>query len=138
VESYLSGEKSFVKHQFVRSGLNCRFHQQFVVISDNYYGKILCRISISRSSFEMLFQLFSLRSLLNVTSAVRQASNGHPGLKNVSVIVCCTGAKSAPSLCPFLLENACVLLMGVLSTFLVSWLGKEAMAGVGWPIALTW
>ena len=29
------------------------------------------------------------------------------------------------------LENACVLLMGVLSTFLVSWLGKEAMAGVG-------
>jgi Na+-driven multidrug efflux pump len=32
---------------------------------------------------------------------------------------------------PILLENACVLLMGVLSTFLVSWLGKEAMAGVG-------
>ena len=32
---------------------------------------------------------------------------------------------------PIFLENACVLLMGVLSTFLVSWLGKEAMAGVG-------
>lgn len=29
------------------------------------------------------------------------------------------------------MENACVLLMGVLSTFLVSWLGKDAMAGVG-------
>jgi Na+-driven multidrug efflux pump len=32
---------------------------------------------------------------------------------------------------PIFLENTCVLLMGVLSTFLVSWLGKEAMAGVG-------
>ena len=30
-----------------------------------------------------------------------------------------------------MLENSCVLLMGVVSTFLVSWLGKEAMAGVG-------
>ncbi len=29
---------------------------------------------------------------------------------------------------PILLENTCVLLMGVLSTFLVSWLGKEAFA----------
>ena len=36
-----------------------------------------------------------------------------------------------PLAVPILLENACVLLMGVLSTFLVSWLGKEAMAGVG-------
>lgn len=36
-----------------------------------------------------------------------------------------------PLAMPILLENACVLLMGVLSTFLVSWLGKEAMAGVG-------
>ncbi|STW78577.1 inner membrane protein [Klebsiella michiganensis] len=39
--------------------------------------------------------------------------------------------KSARLPVPILLENACVLLMGVLSTFLVSWLGKEAMAGVG-------
>ena len=38
----------------------------------------------------------------------------------------------SPLAVPILLENACVLLMGVLSTFLVSWLGKEeAMAGVG-------
>lgn len=36
-----------------------------------------------------------------------------------------------PLAVPIFLENACVLLMGVLSTFLVSWLGKEAMAGVG-------
>ena len=32
---------------------------------------------------------------------------------------------------PIFFENLCVLLMGVLSTFLVSWLGSEAMAGVG-------
>ena len=33
--------------------------------------------------------------------------------------------------CAYFPENTCVLLMGVLSTFPVSWLGKEAMAGVG-------
>ena len=37
----------------------------------------------------------------------------------------------SPLAVPIFFENACVLLMGVLSTFLVSWLGKEAMAGVG-------
>ncbi|WP_338557048.1 EmmdR/YeeO family multidrug/toxin efflux MATE transporter [Erwinia sp. E_sp_B01_3] len=36
-----------------------------------------------------------------------------------------------PLAVPIFFENLCVLLMGVLSTFLVSWLGKEAMAGVG-------
>ncbi len=36
-----------------------------------------------------------------------------------------------PLALPIFLENTCVLLMGVLSTFLVSWLGKESMAGVG-------
>ena len=36
-----------------------------------------------------------------------------------------------PLAIPIFFENMCVLLMGVLSTFLVSWLGKEAMAGVG-------
>ncbi|WP_413739062.1 EmmdR/YeeO family multidrug/toxin efflux MATE transporter [Sodalis sp. RH21] len=36
-----------------------------------------------------------------------------------------------PLAVPIFFENMCVLLMGVLSTFLVSWLGKEAMAGVG-------
>lgn len=29
------------------------------------------------------------------------------------------------------MENVCVLLMGVLSIFLVSWLGKDVMVGVG-------
>ncbi|WP_371813039.1 EmmdR/YeeO family multidrug/toxin efflux MATE transporter [Tatumella sp. JGM118] len=37
----------------------------------------------------------------------------------------------APLALPILIENLCVMLMGVLSTFLVSWLGKAAMAGVG-------
>ncbi len=36
-----------------------------------------------------------------------------------------------PLAVPIFFENLCVLLMGVMSTFLVSWLGKEAMAGVG-------
>ena len=36
-----------------------------------------------------------------------------------------------PLAVPIFMENLCVMLMGVLSTFLVSWLGKEAMAGVG-------
>lgn len=36
-----------------------------------------------------------------------------------------------PLAVPIFLENACVLLMGVFSTFLVSWLGQDAMAGVG-------
>ncbi len=36
-----------------------------------------------------------------------------------------------PLAVPIFMENACVLLMVVLSTFLVSWLGKDAMAGVG-------
>ncbi|WP_037384136.1 EmmdR/YeeO family multidrug/toxin efflux MATE transporter [Serratia sp. DD3] len=36
-----------------------------------------------------------------------------------------------PLAIPIFLENTCVLLMGVFSTFLVSWLGKESMAGVG-------
>jgi Na+-driven multidrug efflux pump len=66
---------------------------------------------------------------LNVTSAVSQVFERTPGSKSVKVIVYFTGVKSA--LLRFLLENTCVLLMGVLSTFLVSWLGKEAMAGVG-------
>ncbi|CAK9885345.1 MAG: putative FMN/FAD exporter YeeO [Candidatus Erwinia impunctatus] len=36
-----------------------------------------------------------------------------------------------PLAIPIFFENLCVLLMGVLSTFLVSWISKEAVAGVG-------
>ncbi|STQ10779.1 Na+-driven multidrug efflux pump [Enterobacter cloacae] len=59
-------------------------------------------------------------------------------MQNVKVIVFCSGVKSPPLAVPIFLENTCVLLMGVLSTFLVSWLGKEAMAGSGWRTVLTW
>jgi hypothetical protein len=107
---------------------NCRFHQQFVVISDNYYGKYFAGYPFLYHHLKCCFNI-SLRSLLNVTSAVRQAVERTSWFKNVSVIVCCTGAKSALSLCPFCWKMP-ALLMG-LSTFLVSWLGKEAMAGVG-------
>ncbi|WP_306767871.1 EmmdR/YeeO family multidrug/toxin efflux MATE transporter [Martelella alba] len=41
------------------------------------------------------------------------------------------GREVIPLVIPILIENLCVLLMGVLSTFLVSWLGKEAVAAVG-------
>ena len=37
----------------------------------------------------------------------------------------------APLAIPLFIEGLCVLLMGVFSTLLVSWLGKEAMAAVG-------
>jgi hypothetical protein len=136
VESYLSGEKTFVKHQFavqvqlpLPSTICCHFRQ--------FYGKILCRISISQSSFEMLFQHFSLRSLLNVTSAVRQAVERTSWFKKRKSYRVLYWREISPSLSPS--AGKCLrLLMGVLSTFLVSWLGKEAMAGWGWPIALTW
>ncbi|WP_233970122.1 EmmdR/YeeO family multidrug/toxin efflux MATE transporter [Pectobacterium versatile] len=37
----------------------------------------------------------------------------------------------SPLAFPIFIEGLCVVLMGVFSTFLVSWLGKEAMAAVG-------
>lgn len=79
----------------------------------------------------MLFQHLSLRSLLNVTSAVRQAVERTSWFKKRQRYRVLYWREISPLSVPILLENACVLLMGVLSTFLVSWLGKEAMAGVG-------
>ncbi len=87
--------------------------------------KILCRISISQSSFEMLFQHLSLRSLLNVTSAVRQAVERTSWFKNVSVIVCAVLARNQPSRCAHSAGKCLCAADGVLSTFLVSWLGKR-------------
>ncbi len=132
MESYLSGEKNFcttfdspVQVQLpLPSTICCHFRQLL--------RKILCRISISQSSFEMLFQHLSLRSLLNVTSAVRQAIERTSWFKKRQRYRVLYWREIGPYwLFTILLENACVLLMGVLSTFLVSWLGKEAMAGVG-------
>jgi Na+-driven multidrug efflux pump len=68
---------------------------------------------------------------LNVTSAVRQAVERTSWFKKRQRYRVLYWREISPLAVPILLENACVLLMGVLSTFLVSWLGKEAMAGVG-------
>ncbi len=68
---------------------------------------------------------------MNVTSAVRQAVERTSWFKKRQRYRVLYWREISPLAVPILLENACVLLMGVLSTFLVSWLGKEAMAGVG-------
>ena len=52
-----------------------------------------------------------------------------PGTPNGKATACCSGAKSRWR-CQFSGERLRSV-DGVLSTFLVSWLGKEAMAGVG-------
>jgi len=68
---------------------------------------------------------------LNVNAALRQAvvrTSWYKKRKSYRVLF---WREITPLAIPIFLENTCVLLMGVLSTFLVSWLGKEAMAGVG-------
>ncbi|WPO97431.1 MULTISPECIES: EmmdR/YeeO family multidrug/toxin efflux MATE transporter [Pseudescherichia] len=69
--------------------------------------------------------------MLNVNAALRQAvvrTSWYKKRKSYRVLF---WREITPLAIPIFLENTCVLLMGVLSTFLVSWLGKEAMAGVG-------
>lgn len=95
-------------------------------------------MSISPPSFEMEFQLFSLRSILNVTAPLRQAIMRTPWYAKRKSYRVLFWREITPLAVPIFLENTCVLLMGVLSTFLVSWLGKEAMAGLGWRTASTW
>lgn len=68
---------------------------------------------------------------MNITSAVRHAvtrTTWYAKRKSYKVLF---WREITPLAVPIFLENGCVLLMGVLSTFLVSWLGKDAMAGVG-------
>jgi hypothetical protein len=69
---------------------------------------MLCRISISQSSFEMLFQHLSLRSLLNVTSAVRQAVERTSWFKKRQRYRVLYWREISPLAVPILLENACV------------------------------
>jgi Na+-driven multidrug efflux pump len=100
---------------------------------------MLCRITNSPPSFEMKFHLF----LTKVNFERRRPDTpGHHARtpwyakrKSYKVLF---WREITPLAIPIFLENTCVLLMGVLSTFLVSWLGKEAMAEWGWPTALTW
>ncbi|WNP36737.1 EmmdR/YeeO family multidrug/toxin efflux MATE transporter [Enterobacter kobei] len=69
--------------------------------------------------------------MLNVTAALRQAVARTPWYAKRKSYRVLFWREITPLAVPIFLENTCVLLMGVLSTFLVSWLGKEAMAGVG-------
>ena len=68
---------------------------------------------------------------MNVTASLRQAITRTPWYAKRKSYRVLFWREITPLAVPIFLENTCVLLMGVLSTFLVSWLGKEAMAGVG-------
>ncbi|EFK3894426.1 FMN/FAD transporter, partial [Escherichia coli] len=100
-------------------------------ICRQFVGENLCSFSDSPSLFEMWFHFLQLRSALNIPSALRQVvrhTRWHSKRKSYKVLF---WREITPLAVPIFMENACVLLMGVLSTFLVSWLGKDAMAGVG-------
>ena len=68
---------------------------------------------------------------MNVIGAVRQAVTRTTWFQNRKSYRVLFWREVTPLAVPIFLENTCVLLMGVLSTFLVSWLGADAMAGVG-------
>lgn len=68
---------------------------------------------------------------MNVSTAVRQAITRTPWYRKRKSYRVLFWREITPLAVPIFMENTCVLLMGVLSTFLVSWLGAEAMAGVG-------
>ncbi|ADO47964.1 MATE efflux family protein [[Enterobacter] lignolyticus SCF1] len=68
---------------------------------------------------------------MNVSAAVRQAVARTPWYRKRKSYRVLFWREITPLAVPIFMENTCVLLMGVLSTFLVSWLGAEAMAGVG-------
>lgn len=68
---------------------------------------------------------------MNVTAALRQSVERTTWYKNRKSYRTLFWREITPLAVPIFLENTCVLLMGVLSTFLVSWLGAESMAGVG-------
>lgn len=65
--------------------------------------------------------------VLNVTDAIKRSA-WYPRRRFYTTLL---KREITPLAIPIFIENMCVLLMGVLSTFLVSWLGKSAMAGVG-------
>ncbi|UYU30700.1 EmmdR/YeeO family multidrug/toxin efflux MATE transporter [Siccibacter colletis] len=68
---------------------------------------------------------------MNLTATLRQAVMRTPWYAKRKSYRVLFWREITPLAVPIFLENTCVMLMGVLSTFLVSWLGKEAMAGVG-------
>ncbi len=68
---------------------------------------------------------------MNVVTSLRQGVMRTPWYRKRKSYRVLFWREITPLAVPIFLENTCVLMMGVLSTFLVSWLGKEAMAGVG-------
>lgn len=68
---------------------------------------------------------------MNVVTPLRHAVMRTPWYRKRKSYRVLFWREITPLAVPIFLENTCVLMMGVLSTFLVSWLGKEAMAGVG-------
>ncbi len=76
---------------------------------------------------------------MNISSALRRVVHGtrwHAKRKSYKVLF---WREITPLAVPIFMENACVLLMGVLSTFLVSWLGKDAMVPAwDWRTASIW
>ncbi|SCC25402.1 putative efflux protein, MATE family [Kosakonia oryziphila] len=68
---------------------------------------------------------------MNLVTPLRQAVIRTPWYRKRKSYRVLFWREITPLAVPIFLENTCVLMMGVLSTFLVSWLGKEAMAGVG-------
>lgn len=68
---------------------------------------------------------------MNLVTPLRQAVMRTPWYRKRKSYRVLFWREITPLAVPIFLENTCVLMMGVLSTFLVSWLGKEAMAGVG-------
>ncbi|WP_235319213.1 EmmdR/YeeO family multidrug/toxin efflux MATE transporter [Kosakonia radicincitans] len=69
--------------------------------------------------------------MLNLVTPLHQAVMRTPWYRKRKSYRVLFWREITPLAVPIFLENTCVLMMGVLSTFLVSWLGKEAMAGVG-------
>ncbi|MBJ9266315.1 EmmdR/YeeO family multidrug/toxin efflux MATE transporter [Citrobacter sp. Ce119] len=121
---FLSNPISMNAYQLMLLSTVCCIYRHFK-------WKKLCSFLDSPSSFEMRFQLSSLRSTLNVSAALRQVASRTPWYAKRKSYKVLFWREITPLAVPIFLENTCVLLMGVLSTFLVSWLGKEAMAGVG-------
>ncbi|MGU0015787.1 MATE family efflux transporter [Escherichia coli] len=75
---------------------------------------------------------------MNISSALRQVVHGtrwHAKRKSYKVLFWREITRLAV---PIFMENACVLLMGVLSTFLVSWLGKMRWPAWDWRTASIW
>lgn len=78
----------------------------------------------------MQFHFLQLKSALNISSALRQvvhSTRQHAKRKSYKVLF---QRKITPLAVPIFIKNACVLLIKVLSTFLVSQLKKNAIASV--------